>query len=100
LTKKSDIACKYVGVKLVHASPKDSSIANDTHIQVKVCCGANKLRGTFSLCFSTLENTLLHAYCMPIHPCKLWRKCTQSSIECLHIAYNNAYCILYILRII
>jgi len=50
-------------------------------------CAANKLRGTFDQCSPAVKNTLFRAYCMPMYPCQLWSKYTQTrwSAYVLHI---------------
>ena len=60
-----------------------------------IYCAANKLRGPFGHCFSTVKNTLFRAYCMPMYACQLWSKSTQTSMKPLYAAYNNAYRIMH-----
>ena len=83
---------KYLGVR-INASLKDD---DDIQRQVKsLYCAANKLRGTFDQCSTAVKCTLFRAYCMPLYPCQLWSKYTQTSMKHLRAAYNNAYRIMH-----
>jgi len=53
---------------------------------------ANKLTTTFAQCSIAVENIVLSA--LHANIC-LWCKYTQSCIQGLHVAYNNAYQILH-----
>jgi len=84
---------KYLGV-WINASLKDDD--DDIQGQVKsLCCAAKKLRGTFDQCSPAVINTLFRAYCMRMYACQLWSKYTQTSMNRLRAAYNNAYRIMH-----
>ena len=83
---------KYLGVTI-------SSVFSDEFdikAQVRsIYCIANMLRTRFFKCSVNIKNILFRSFCSPIYGIYLWCRYSAPSINCLRVAYNNAYRILF-----
>ena len=47
------------------------------------------------MCSTAVKNALFRSFCTPLYTCQLWSNYSNESIRKLHVAYNNAYMMLY-----
>ena len=55
----------------------------------------NSLSRRFSMCSTAVKNALFRTFCTLLYTCQLWSNYSNESIRKLHVAYNNAYRMLY-----
>ena len=83
---------KYLGVVI------DSLLCDDGNILCQLryqYCSTSKLHALFFKCFIFVKNVVFRSYCTALHAAHLWCVFNKSTLQCLRVAYNNGFRILY-----